>query len=112
MKFVILFVFLTLTEAGVLNNVTKESTVVATDSGTKSSAEMTTVEKETVTPVKMTVTTAETPVPAPKNCKLQPKNLTAVLELRDVLYDELKMIRYIIYLFIFIFYFFFFLFIY
>ena len=74
MNFVILLALITLTEAGVSNNVTAANNVVVAEN------EM--------------GTTVEMPMSTSKNCKLQPKNLTAVLELRDVLYDGLKMIRY------------------
>ena len=77
MNFLILFTFVTLTEAGLLKNVTSE------DNST------------TVNPQSDATTTVVMPFSAPNNCKLHPKNLTAVLELKDVLYDGLKMIRYI-----------------
>ena len=67
MNFVILLALITLTEAGVSYNVTAANNVVGAENGMGTTS---------------------------KNCKLQPKNLTAVLELRDVLYDGLKMIRY------------------
>ena len=74
MNFVILLALITLTEAGVSYNVTAANNVVGAENGMG--------------------TTVKMPMLTSKNCKLQPKNLTAVLELRDVLYDGLKMIRY------------------